>query len=178
MASPSDAALRIGNAPVILADIRTDRPDNSPEKTVERLFLDRQRTLGRVQIVDPDRTGASYLNHRSGSFKVDTATVFRKMGQDLEVDGIVAGYVYRWRERKGLPYSVEKPASVAFDIHLYRAADGALLWRGQFDLTQASLMEDMLRISFFFKERGRWLTAEELAGAGMEETLKTFPAAP
>jgi len=39
-------------------------------------------------------------------------------------------------------------------------------------------MEDMLQMPFFFKEKGRWLTAEELTAAGMEEVCKTFPAAP
>ncbi len=177
-ASPSEVAVRVAREPVILGDIGADRADDSPERITERIFLDRQKTLGRIQIVYPDRAGAAYLNTSSGSFKMKTAEILRKMGSDLEVDGIIAGYVYRWRERKGLAYSVEKPASVAFDIHLYRAGDGALLWRGLFDQTQASLMEDMLQIPFFFKEKGRWLTAEELTAAGMEEVCKTFPAAP
>ncbi len=177
-ASPADAALKMGKGPVILAEIRTDRPDNSPEKITERLFLERQRAAGKVRIVFPDRAGAAYQGAASGSFKAGAAEILRKVGQDLEVDGIVAGYVYRWRERKGLPYSVEKPASVAFDIHLYRASDGVLLWRGHFDQTQESLMENMLQISFFFREKGRWLTAEELAAAGMADVCRTFPVAP
>lgn len=177
-AMPADAATRKTKGPILLAEIRTDRPDNSPEKITERLFLEFLKAERRIQIVYPDRAGAAFQSAASGSFKASADEVFRKVGRDLEADGIVVGYVYRWRERKGLPYSVEKPASVAFDIHLYRADDGALLWRGLFDQTQESLMENMLRISFFFKERGRWLTAEELAAAGMEETCKTFPAAP
>ncbi len=105
----------------------------------------------------------------SGTFDAYlSAELTKQIGYADDFDGIIAGYVYRWRERNGLAYSVEKPASVAFDIHLYRAGDGALLWRGLFDQTQASLMEDMLQIPFFFKEKGRWLTAEELTAAGME----------
>lgn len=177
-ASPSEVAVRVAREPVILGDMGADRADDSPERITERIFLDRQKALGRIRIVYPDRAGAAYQSASSGSFKMKAADILRKMGSDLEVDGIVAGYVYRWRERKGLAYSVEKPASVAFDIHLYRAGDGALLWRGLFDQTQASLMEDMLQMPFFFKEKGRWLTAEELTAAGMEEACKTFPAAP
>ncbi len=176
--SPSEAATQMAKEPIILGEIRTDRPDGSPERITERIFLEHQKGLGRIQIVYPDRAGAAYWSAASGSFKIKTSDILRKMGSDLDADGIIAGYVYRWRERKGLAYSVEKPASVAFDIHLYRASDGALLWRGIFDQTQASLMEDMLKLPFFFKEKGRWLTAEELATAGMEEVCRTFPPAP
>ncbi|NPU84896.1 MAG: hypothetical protein HPY65_10450 [Syntrophaceae bacterium] len=176
--SPSEVSVRVAREPVILGDFQADHPDGSPERITERIFLERQKALGRTQIVYPARAGAAYLNAASGSFKIKTADALKKMGSDLGADGIVAGYVYRWRERKGLSYSVEKPASVAFDIHLYRASDGALLWRGLFDQAQESLMENMLQLPFFFKEKGRWLTAEELAAAGMEEVCKTFPAAP
>lgn len=52
-------------------------------------------------------------------------------------------------KRKGMPsYSVEKPASVAFEIHLFRVSDGALVWKGRFDKTD-SLMEDVLQASAF-----------------------------
>jgi hypothetical protein len=90
----------------------------------------------------------------------------------------VLGYLYRFRERKGESFAVEQPASVAFEIHLIRVEDGALVWRGAFDRTQGSLMEDLLQISSFYREKGRWVTAEELAAGGLKEVLKTFPGLP
>ena len=92
-----------------------------------------------------------------------------------EADGIVVGYVYRFRERKGYPYSVKRPASVAFEIHLVRVKDGAIVWRGNFDKTQTSLMENLLQMSWFFREGGQWVTAEELAREGVERLLDTYP---
>jgi hypothetical protein len=83
--------------------------------------------------------------------------------------------VYRFRERKGFSLSVEKPASVAFEIHLIRVSDGAIVWRGIFDKTQASLMENLLQIASFIKEGAKWVTAKELAAEGMDEVLKDFP---
>ncbi len=99
----------------------------------------------------------------------------KKVGDELEADGIMLGYVYRYRERKGYAYSAEKPASVAFEIHLIRVSDGAVVWKGIFDKTQTSLMEDMLQISSFLKERGRWVTAKELTAEGMDEVLREIP---
>jgi hypothetical protein len=99
----------------------------------------------------------------------------RKVGKELEADGVIMGYVYRYRERKGYPYSVEKPASVAFGIYLIRVSDGALVWKGIFDRTQGSLMENILQVSSFLKHGGKWLTAEELSEVGVDKILKTFP---
>jgi len=102
----------------------------------------------------------------------------RKVGTELEADGLIIVYVYRYRERRGYDYAVEKPASVSFEIQLFRCRDGVLVWKGIFDKTQTSLMEDMLGASYFIKDRGRWITAKELAAQGMNDTLKRFPGLP
>ena len=95
-------------------------------------------------------------------------------GRDLDADAIMAGYVYRFRERIGTKYSVDLPASVAFDIHLIRIADGRLLWSRHFDETQRSLSENLFQLGTFLKRKGRWITAQEMAVSGMETILKSF----
>jgi len=101
--------------------------------------------------------------------------LIREIGRTLNADAVVNGYLYRFRERIGTAYSVERSASVAFDIHLIRIADDRLIWVGRFDETQRSLSEDLFRISLFFKRGIRWLSAYELAHHGMECALATFP---
>ncbi len=93
----------------------------------------------------------------------------------LGVDAILVGRVYRYEERVGTEFSVEKPASVAFDLLLVAAKNGAILWTGNFDQTQASLSENLLAIGAFIKNKGRWVTAAKLAGSGMDAMLATFP---
>jgi hypothetical protein len=95
-------------------------------------------------------------------------------GKRLEADAVMSGTIYRFRERVGAAFSVDTPASVAFDIHLLRATDGRLMWVGRFDETQHSLTEDMLRWRTFLKRGGGWLTAEELASFGLEDVMATF----
>ncbi len=95
-------------------------------------------------------------------------------GRVLDADAIMAGYIYRFRERIGTKYSVDLPASVAFDIHLIRIADGRLLWSRHFDETQRSLSENLFQLGTFLKRKGRWITAQEMAMSGMETILKSF----
>lgn len=98
-----------------------------------------------------------------------------EIGHALNADAVVAGYVYRFRERVGGKYSADLPASVAFDIHLVRVADGRLLWSGHFDETQRPLSDDLFGLSIFLKRRARWITAEEMAISGLDDMFKTFP---
>lgn len=95
-------------------------------------------------------------------------------GRVLDADAIMAGYIYRFRERIGTKYSVDLPASVAFDIHLIRIADGRLLWSRHFDETQRSLSENLFQLGTFLKRKARWITAQEMAVSGMENILKSF----
>ena len=85
------------------------------------------------------------------------------------------GRVFRYRERVGTAFSVETPASVAFDLLLIRASDGRLLWVGRFNETQKSLFENLFRLRVFIKRGARWLTADELADFGLAQVLESFP---
>ncbi len=95
-------------------------------------------------------------------------------GQALNADAVLAGYIFRFRERIGTRYAVKSPASVAFDIHLIRVADGRVLWSGQFNETQKSLSENFLRLEIFLKRKASWITAREMAQAGLEDILQSF----
>ena len=147
-----------------------------PEKLIEQGFVDRLKEDYRIDLIPPERVSGMYERYASLLGRETPLAVLKKVGADLAADGIAYGYVFYYRERKGMPYSVEKPASVAFEIHLFRVSDGALVWKGRFDKTQTSLMEDVLQASAFLRGGGKWLTARELAEEGIEDVVKTFPA--
>lgn len=88
---------------------------------------------------------------------------------------VIFGRIFQYRERVGTGFSVDKPASAAFDILLLRVSDGKLQWSGQFEETQKSLSENLFLIKIFFKRNARWLTVDELAEFGLDDILKTFP---
>ena len=152
------------------------RSSGSPEALVEDLFL-KQLDKGKRKfgLIAGERVAAVFRRVSAISLKIPLRQVLRDVGSELGAEGVVSGYVYRFRERKGVSYAVEQPASVAFEIHLLRVSDGALVWRGYFDRTQSSLMEDLLKAPSFYRGGGRWVTAEQLAEEGLEQIVKTFP---
>jgi len=53
--------------------------------------------------------------------------------------------------------------------------DGAFVWKGIFDKTQRTLMENVFDVSTFIRGRGKWVTAEQLSEEGVDKILETFP---
>lgn len=98
-----------------------------------------------------------------------------KKGREYNADAVIAGYVYRYRERIGNRYSVKSPASVAFGTHLISTKNGCNLWSGHFDETQRSLSENLFKLKKFIKRKASWISADEMAICGLEEMLGTFP---
>lgn len=172
---PDDADTKVVHCPLCGAAFTTSKLSKDPEKVVENIFMERLKQSGKFSISDPENVAGVYRRLSSGAAKSQLPEILRKLGVELGAEGVVAGFVYRYREREGYPYSVKQPASVAFEIHLLRGNNGAQVWRGIFDRTQRSLTENIFQFSSFYKQKGRWATAEELAEEGMDEILKTFP---
>jgi hypothetical protein len=145
------------------------------EQIVEEIFTDKLKTLKDVDIIPPERAAGVYQRISTDSLKQPLWQTIQRVGQELQADVLAVGYVYHYRERVGYDYSTERPASVAFEIHLISVKDGSTLWRGIFDKTQKSLMEDVFQVSSFFKGGAKWLTARDLTRLGIDEIFKTFP---
>jgi hypothetical protein len=96
-------------------------------------------------------------------------------GRVLGAQVVMAGYIYRFRERVGAKYSADSPASAAFDIHLVDVASGRILWTGRFDETQHSLSENLFNIRSFFKRKGEWVTVNKMAVSALEDMIQKLP---
>ncbi len=107
--------------------------------------------------------------------KLSELDLLVETGRVLKADWVVSGNIFRFRERVGGKYSVDLPASVAFDIHLIRVSDGRLLWNDHFDETQQSLSENLFKLVPFLRRKARWITANEMAVSGLKDVLKSFP---
>jgi hypothetical protein len=49
--------------------------------------------------------------------------------------------------------------------------NASILWKGRFNKTQRSLSENLLDIRTFLKGKGRWMTADDLAGMGLKDLI-------
>lgn len=130
-----------------------------------------------VEFISPGQAKGvfSSLVGEDRNLQTSSLELLQAMGRHFAADAVVAGHLFRWEKRVGESYGVDRPASVAFDLHLIRPADGAVLWRGKFDKTQRSLVENLLDLKTFFKSGGRWLSARELALQGLEELVDEIP---
>ncbi len=98
----------------------------------------------------------------------------REAGQQLNYDAILITSVERFQKREGSEYAVIKPASVAFSFKLLDVDKGQIIWSADFDQTQQPLFENILKT----RSTGsgfRWLTAAELAAAGLNKKLNSSP---
>jgi hypothetical protein len=144
------------------------------ERVVEELLLEKLKDFKEIEIIPQEKVEGIYKRVSAGSLKMPLLDIVQKTGTELDADLIAVGYVFRYVERIGYDYSVEKAASVAFEINFVNPKDGSIIWRGVFDKTQKSLMEDVLQIASFYKGHGKWLTARELTKQGMNHAFKTF----
>jgi len=173
--SPEDVSVKAIRCPLCGSIFSAERFPQDAERIVENTFFDRLKDRGKIQLVPPGDTDSVLDRISANSPKLPQLEILKNVGKELGTEGIIMGYVYRYRERKGYPYSVERPASVAFEIHLVRVSDGVIVWKGSFDRTQKTLMENMFQIGSFFKEQGKWVTAKELAAEGIDAILENFP---
>ena len=90
----------------------------------------------------------------------------RSDGKSIEV------FVYRFQQRQGGNFAVDKPASVGFHLHLLDQKRVVKIF--EFDETQQPLMENILKIGAFLRRGAKWITADRLAEEGIEKGIAYF----
>jgi len=136
-------------------------------------MLDRANNFERIPSSQAQGVISNLL--RQNEKELPDMDLYLKTGQVLNADGVLAGYVYQFRDRAGTDYSVALPAAVAFHMDMIQVKGGRIVWSGHFNETQQSLSEDLFKLGTFIKRKGRWISAEDLAVYGLEQTIKTLP---
>jgi len=147
------------------------------QNTMTRLLYEKMEALGTFTIFPLERVEGVLSRSDLKQFFEKPGSAAVLLGRELDADFVFVGYLFRFEQRVGSSMGVEKPASVGFDLHLVRVRDGKIAWTGKFDETQKPLSDNLLKIGTFFRRGAKWLTAEELASAGMGETLAALPGA-
>ena len=130
--------------------------------------------LGRFRVLPPGSAlGAmSSLTATQTSHATDRS-LWIDSGRALNAQAVLVAFLYRYSDRIGSRYAAQQPASVAFDLYLLRVPDGRILWTGLFNETQRALSENLLELNKFIKRKG-WVSADELAAAGLDDVMATL----
>ncbi len=123
---------------------------------------------GKYEVIEP-QAAARVLPPYTGQISIP------EMGRRLRVDMIIFGIVNRFQERIGGPMSVQRPASVYFEVSMFDTRSGKKVWNAVFDQTQKSFSADITDVRNFMRGGGKWLTAKEFADIGIAETIEQFP---
>lgn len=151
---------------------------NEIAQKMSRVLFEKVSTEKGFDAVSPSQAKWAFSSvvRAEKNLGVSTVEILQKVGISFGADAILAGYIYRWREREGTDFAASRPASVAFNLLLISAAEGRILWKGKFDKTQRSLSENILDLSTFRESGGRWITAEKLGMLGLRDLLAEMPA--
>lgn len=145
------------------------------QNTLTRLLYQKIETIGTFRVFPLEKMEDALSNWDKKLLEEKPIPSSIQLGKELNIDFILVGFLFRFEERIGSSLGVEKPASVGFDVHLFRLRDERMVWGGKFDETQRPLSENLFKIGSFFRRKAHWLTAEELASVGMDEMLKKLP---
>jgi hypothetical protein len=148
-----------------------------PEQVVNGLtasLFDRIVKEKHFELISPGQARGVYSNLKLSDVVGKEIDTIQKIGLAFSAEAVLIGYVYRFREREGTDYAVNRAASVAFDLYLIRPQDGIVFWKGKFDKTQQHLSQNILDAGTFMKSQGRWMTAERLAETGLEGVLESL----
>lgn len=145
------------------------------DKTLTRLLQAMVNRDFRGQAIPVEQAVEAFEILKFDHAKDTPQVVLLKLGEMLNADYMMAGNIWRYRERVGTSFSVERPASVAFAVYLVDVKSKKIIWKDSYDETQQALLENLFNIKDFFNQGFKWLTAEELARFGMDKMFEDFP---
>jgi hypothetical protein len=149
-------------------------PEGVPHEMTGSI-LDMLEHYEKYELILPAQANRVYLSRLEHNKDVPFLKALKEIGNPFKADAILVGHIYRWQEREGSDFAAGTPASVAFDLYFIKPDDGIIMWQAQFDKTQQSLSENLLDVGMFFKGKGRWMTAEKLAGLGLKKMVDEMP---
>ncbi len=140
-----------------------------------RLLYQKMGQKGSFELLPLEKVEERFFQKEKALFEGEIRSNFIALGRELGGDLLFLGFLFRFEQRIGSSWGAERPASVAFDLHLFRLRDGKEVWSSRVDEVQRPLSENLLKFGSFLRRKARWLTAEELASVGMDEILTRLP---
>jgi hypothetical protein len=161
----------------LLWDVSVLAQENPIGVFVEKITIDKETSridkckyCGRLIKVGKIHTDADIIIGNQVGVELDYRKIQHEWGKDKKK--YLHVYIYRFEERKGSDFAVEKPAGVGFHMHIIENDSIKRIFA--FDEDQRSLSENVLNIGKFFKRGGKWITADVLSQEGIEKGLNSL----
>jgi hypothetical protein len=142
----------------------------SAGETVTQLLWSRLKTRPGVTVLVPSEAAKVLASHSTAQPSAGQSAAVT-VAKQLKADASLIGQVLVYQERVGGRFGANPPATVGFEAQLV-AADGQVLWVGNYYERQRPMIEDVMG---FIQRRGVFVTAEELAAYGVDHMLSEFP---
>ena len=137
---------------------------------VTQLLWSRLKTRHGVTVLSPSEAAKALASQSTPQPSAGQSAAVAVVKQ-LKADASLIGQVLVYQERVGGRFGASPPATVGFEAKVV-AADGQVLWEGNYYEKQRPLTEDLMG---FIQRHGVFVTAEELAAYGVEHMLLEFP---
>ena len=128
-----------------------------------------------IQVIAPNDVVIAFEGVGQVLPRQDVGTVAALLAEEFGATAVVLGTVSRYRDRSGEALGSRSPASVHFELTLYRAPGGERLWGAHFDQTQPAVGENLLVARQYPGFGTRWLSAAELARWGAKRIVDELP---
>jgi hypothetical protein len=138
--------------------------------TVTQLLWSRLKSRQGVTVLAPSEA-AKALASQATPQSVTGQALAMAVAKQLKVDASMIGQVSVYQERVGGRFGASPPATVGFEAKVI-AADGQILWEGNYYEKQRPMTEDVMG---FIQRHGVFVTVEELAIYGVDQLLREFP---
>lgn len=139
------------------------------EDKVTQLFWRRLQAKEGLRVLPPG-DAAKVATTAVEATKSTSEMAAANLAKRLKVDAALVGRVLVFQERVGSRMGASPAAAVGFEVKVV-AADGQVLWAGNYYERQRPMTEDFMG----FIHRWAFVTADELAQYGVDEVLKEFP---
>jgi len=137
---------------------------------VTQLLWSRLRAWQGVTVLSPSEAAKALVSQATSQPSAGQSPAVA-VAKQLKADASLIGQVLVYQERVGGRFGASPPATVGFEAKVV-AADGQVLWEGNYYEKQRPMTEDLMG---FIQRHGVFVTAEELAIYGVEQMLLEFP---
>ena len=138
--------------------------------TITQLLWSRLRARQGVTVLSPNEAAKALTSQATSQASAGQSPAVM-VAKQLKADASLIGQVSVYQERVGGSFWRQPSATVGFEAKVV-AADGQVLWEGNYYEKQRPMIEDVMG---FIQRHGVFVTAEELASYGVEHMLLEFP---